>query len=394
MIVKCANCGYENTGDTRCCAKCGAELGTRFVSSVDTVKCHSCGCINQGNVNKCVYCGAELPTRRISFGPGFTGSYRPSQSNGTSSASVSTQKGRDKKEGGINVPLLVGEVLFFFLLAFGITVFARSRTTSETITISFDGGGADEGSMDPLSCNPNESFTLPTCAYTRNGYTFDCWTDSAGTEYEEGDQLSPDHDMVFTAQWKQKKQVTLVFDGGGASGTGNQSITCSKNSTVTLPDCQFVYANHEFECWADDKGATYPAGYRFKVRRTTTLYAQWADITPAVISPYETGPDDFVLRDSNVRNYSRDEIDILDDYGLYIARNEILARHGRGFRDAEARAYFFSKNWYTYTIDWRTWNNNYGPLGENQNSPLNNYERANINLIFSIEENRGSVYAG
>ena len=40
------------------------------------------------------------------------------------------------------------------------------------------------------------------------------------------------------------------------------------------------------------------------------------------------------------------EVSGLSDWQLLIARNEIYARHGLGFKDESLREYFQSKSWY------------------------------------------------
>jgi len=58
-----------------------------------------------------------------------------------------------------------------------------------------------------------------------------------------------------------------------------------------------------------------------------------------------------------------------------IARNEILARHGRRFKDNELQAYFDSKPWYTGYIEANDFNENI----------LNEYESANMYFIKAFE---------
>lgn len=62
-----------------------------------------------------------------------------------------------------------------------------------------------------------------------------------------------------------------------------------------------------------------------------------------------------------------------DAYDLYLARNEIYARHGYIFKNQDLQEYFGSKSWYQ------------GRTQEVSDSSLNEYERANIQLILSLE---------
>lgn len=93
---------------------------------------------------------------------------------------------------------------------------------------------------------------------------------------------------------------------------------------------------------------------------------------------------DYVLADSSSRYYTETELADYSDYELYIARNEIYARYGRGFNNADLQTYFNSKDWYTqrYTAS----------EFDAMESPLNSYEKANSELIRSVEESRNSSY--
>ena len=90
----------------------------------------------------------------------------------------------------------------------------------------------------------------------------------------------------------------------------------------------------------------------------------------------------YMLPDSATRTYSKTELKKLSDYELFVARNEIFARHGRKFQSAELKEYFNSKSWYNGTIE----------AGDFDESVLNADERANAALIREIEESRGSKY--
>ncbi len=91
---------------------------------------------------------------------------------------------------------------------------------------------------------------------------------------------------------------------------------------------------------------------------------------------------DYVLADSSSRYYSRSELEKLSTLDLYHARNEIYARHGRGFKKDDLRAYFSSKSWYRETTSPESFNE----------GVLNECEKANANLMLEIEKSRNSPY--
>lgn len=93
---------------------------------------------------------------------------------------------------------------------------------------------------------------------------------------------------------------------------------------------------------------------------------------------------DQILPDSDERYYTEAELQELSDRELYLARNEIYARHGRGFKNQDLVEWFSSKDWYQqrYTPE------EYDALPDQRNE----YEHANADLMMEIEQERGSQY--
>lgn len=97
--------------------------------------------------------------------------------------------------------------------------------------------------------------------------------------------------------------------------------------------------------------------------------------------------DEYILPESSTRYYTREELEQLSDWELWMARNEIYARHGRKFNSQEAQDYFYGKSWYVGLYD----PNEYDRAGVPQ--VYNDYERYNRALIEQIEAERESPYA-
>lgn len=104
------------------------------------------------------------------------------------------------------------------------------------------------------------------------------------------------------------------------------------------------------------------------------------------VSSYETSVsmNDYVLEDSASRYYSTSELQDMSLWQLYLARNEIFARHGRGFKNQDLVDYFATRTWYTerYTPE----------QFDAMTSPLNDYERKNVEAMYAIEAERNSPY--
>ena len=87
---------------------------------------------------------------------------------------------------------------------------------------------------------------------------------------------------------------------------------------------------------------------------------------------------EYVLSESNTRYYTANELKNLTADELFIARNEIYARHGRTFTNPELQQYFNGKSWYSGTISPENFDT----------SVLNSFERANVSTILAVEASR------
>ncbi len=93
---------------------------------------------------------------------------------------------------------------------------------------------------------------------------------------------------------------------------------------------------------------------------------------------------DFILPNSSTELISEQDLEGLSDWELYIARNEIYARHGRGFKNKDLQEYFGSKSWYV---------ERYTPEEFDANPTLSDIELQNVETIHNVEKARGSSHA-
>ncbi len=84
---------------------------------------------------------------------------------------------------------------------------------------------------------------------------------------------------------------------------------------------------------------------------------------------------DFILADSDKRFISREELMKLTQEQVRMACNELYARHGRKFLDANIQAYFNSKSWYIGTIEPEAFDE----------AVFNEYEQKNKDIIVMYE---------
>ena len=83
-----------------------------------------------------------------------------------------------------------------------------------------------------------------------------------------------------------------------------------------------------------------------------------------------------LIPDSDIRYLTEADLEGFDAAELRIARNEIYARHGRKFNDAQLQEYFNGMDWYAGTVE----------ASEFNESVLNDYEIKNLDLISKYEK--------
>lgn len=114
----------------------------------------------------------------------------------------------------------------------------------------------------------------------------------------------------------------------------------------------------------------------------TTPATQPATTDAATTQSATPANGDYILPDVQTRVYSTAELEQLSTDELWYARNEIYARHGRGFRNPELQSYFNSKPWYT--------RNPIDPDTFDSTVTLSATEQQNADAIKAIEQARGS----
>lgn len=114
----------------------------------------------------------------------------------------------------------------------------------------------------------------------------------------------------------------------------------------------------------------------------TTPATQPAATDAATTQSATPASSDYILPDAQTRVYSTAELEQLSTDELWYARNEIFARHGRGFRNPELQSYFNSKPWYT--------RNPIDPDTFDSTVTLSATEQQNADAIKAIEQARGS----
>lgn len=181
--------------------------------------------------------------------------------------------------------------------------------------------------------------------------------------------------------------------GDGSPGSSSESASMVLLAQGSDVDAWTSYDGKHVTCalgamwWPSDTGL--PLGELRALRDVQVLLddgEEFSNVSNSQSSETSTSASsssagDYILPDSSTRLYSASELQSYSQYELMLARNEIYARHGRGFNDQEIRQYFQSKSWYQqrYTAE---------EFDSLPNSPLTSIEQQNIKTIYDVEHSK------
>lgn len=171
---------------------------------------------------------------------------------------------------------------------------------------------------------------------------------------------------------------TLVVLGirtfGGGSGSGDPAAELPSGGEQT-ESSRTEETQEESE--TDETGESFSIAPSVTEEELPTTAGQTETETTA---PQTAAQGDYILPDSASSYLTEADLAGLTKEELRLARNEIYARHGRIFKDADLNAYFMSKSWYTPL---------YEPEQFDEDAMFNEYEKANRQLISDYEEKMG-----
>ncbi len=168
-----------------------------------------------------------------------------------------------------------------------------------TYQLKFDGNGANDGSMASQTLTYDQSFTLPTNAFTKTGATFTGWNtkpDGQGSGYTNGSSvinLCAVQDGVVTlyAQWSYN-EYQVIFDGNGNTSGSMTPQPYTYGQTKPLNPNTFSKTGYNFKGWNSNKEQAVAgvveyqnsANYSYETtQNSVTLYAVWQPYTYYVI---------------------------------------------------------------------------------------------------------------
>lgn len=177
--------------------------------------------------------------------------------------------------------------------------------------------------------------------------------------------------------------------GNAVSGTEASSAASQASASATTDNASAASSTSSASASSTSASATSASPSATSTATTSTSTTQ--ETQQAAQPAQEEAPaysynDYYVLSDTSDRYYSYDELDSMSTYDLYLARNEIYARHGRMFNRSDLQDYFNSQSWYEplYTPS------EFDAMGDE--NVLSDVELKNARLMREVEADKGSSY--
>lgn len=175
----------------------------------------------------------------------------------------------------------------------------------------------------------------------------------------------------------------VAEDGGTDYYYDNGEVYYALNVNDAGEQDQLFYESGSLIYWIDNDGHNHNAAeakdyWGYTVKEAEDLYAKYAD--KRVVGFEETS--EYILPNSDREYISKSDLYGLSEWEVRIARNEIMARHGRRFKDQSLQDYFDSCSWYYGTLSPDEFDKNY-------DSNLNEYEKKNATTIKEYEKEQG-----
>ncbi len=144
-------------------------------------------------------------------------------------------------------------------------------------TVTYDGNGADSGSVESQQISGEGTAPLQSNGFKRRGHRFAGWNtaaDGSGRSYRAGQGISGlSADLVLYACWEREKYAIVYHLNGGVNGD-NPDFFYYDSGTITLKDPQ--REGYTFAGWYLD------AGYKVQIRTFAkgtigdrNVYARW-----------------------------------------------------------------------------------------------------------------------
>ena len=189
---------------------------------------------------------------------------------------------------GWDVPVTEGTGTFalnsYFTLDGSYT--ATAHWLAEANVVILDGSGQIGNQIDAFVGYNQQTITLPSEGYSKEGSTFAGWrlTSAPDEIFALGYIYTIEGPTYMTAYYipNGSETATVTFDSNGGVGTLSQTVESGK--TIVLPERGFSNETN-LEGWTSSAdGETYSPGDRVKISEDTTFSAVWGTEAPDVVT--------------------------------------------------------------------------------------------------------------
>lgn len=156
--------------------------------------------------------------------------------------------------------------------------------------VFFDANGGT-GAMEYLIMDPSSTQNLPTCTFSRDGYTFKGWATSASgsRQYDDGAEITAGDTggtLTLYAKWSnneapEDETYTVTFDANGGTGDDMSPQTFTVDVAQNLSACSYTREGYTFDGWSTTQNGDVAYTDEQEVSGlasegvTVMLYAHW-----------------------------------------------------------------------------------------------------------------------
>jgi uncharacterized repeat protein (TIGR02543 family) len=168
-----------------------------------------------------------------------------------------------------------------------------AQWTAQSFTISFDGNSAFGGVNTSGSVASGTfvaggiPYSIAANGFTKAGYNFDGWKNSAGTSFVVGSGYSTAANLALIAQWTPASYTITYNANGATSGTAPSAATLTTGTpfSASTNSGTLVKTGYEFAGWntsAAGTGANIAINGVVTTTTNLTLFAKWTVISPTI----------------------------------------------------------------------------------------------------------------
>lgn len=260
-------------------------------------------------------------------------------------------------------------------------------TTLAKYTISFDyEGGKPDGAPalpENVVIEDGKTYKLPALPEA-DGYEFDGWYDENGVRYPAGYNYPVKGDVTLSAKWSEvvtepettepttteAPKYELSFKHEATTPASAPALPAATElkagQTYILPDLGDI-EGYEFKGWKDEKGASYDAGYAFRMpAEATVLTADYEEII--------TEPTKYDLTFNENGGSAVEDMELLPGEIINLPKTELEGYEFIGWNDGEKTyaagdAFKMPESNTTLTAEWKeipvkTFNVSYAYIGD------------------------------